>query len=317
MRTLVIQTYRTSEVAPWMQRCLDSVRSWSALQGYEYEFMDDRIFDLCGAEYLAGVGDNKRSITNLARLELARTRLAQGWERVVWLDADTFVFAPDRLTIDVTKGYAFAKEAWVWIDPQGRTMTEQGVHNAAFVFAGHHPDLDLLIHAIRHIVSTRRIHASYQVGTKLLVGLQYSLDFPVLTNIGMFSPDVMSAIALGQAPVLAALARASGYPSFAANLCLSLNGGMTREMIRTAMDRLETSRGQVVNQYLGGGGSDSVAATVMPARGLVSQSFQLDSPLWLLTRSARLLAVKLLPASVARMLRMAQAHLTREVISPQ
>ena len=196
-------------------------------------------------------------------------------------------------------------------------MLNRGYAYTTIISRKYHPDLDLLIHAIRHIVSTRRIHASYQVGTKLLVGLQYSLDFPVLTNIGMFSPDVMSAIALGQAPVLAALARASGYPSFAANLCLSLNGGMTREMIRTAMDRLETSRGQVVNQYLGGGGSDSVAATVMPARGLVSQSFQLDSPLWLLTRSARLLAVKLLPASVARMLRMAQAHLTREVISPQ
>jgi hypothetical protein len=291
-----------------MQRCLDSVRSWSALLGYDYELMDDRIFDLCGPAYLAAVGDNKRSITNLARLELARLRLGDGYDRVVWLDADTFVFAPDRLTIDLTSGYAFAKEAWVWNDDEGRTKTEEGVHNAAFVFAGHHPDLDFLIHAIRHIAGTRQIHASYQVGTKLLVGLQYSLDFPLLTNIGMFSPDVMIALAKDQAPLLATLARASGYPSYAANLCLSLNTGMTADMIDIAMDRLETTRGGVINDYLGADTRTAITSAVMPARSVTSQSFRLDSPGWLLTRAARVVMVRLLPKQCTRLLRMAQAR---------
>jgi hypothetical protein len=308
LKTLVIQTYRTHDIAPWMQRCLDSVRSWSARCGYEYELMDDRIFDLCGPEYLAAVGDNKRSITNLARLELARIRLAQGWERVVWLDADTFVFAPEKLTVDVTSGYAFGKETWAWADADGRTRTEQSVHNAAFVFVGHHPDLDLLIHTVRHIATTRKLHASFQVGVKLLAGLQYSLDFPLLTHIGMFSPDVIKAIALGHETLLAALARASGYPCYAANLCLSLTGGMTDEMIRITMDRLESGEGHVVNRYLGSASTDAVTTAVMPGRNVVSESFQLDSPVWLLARTARLLAVGILPAPLTRMLRKACAH---------
>src|SRR6202035_2631516 len=113
MKTVVLQSFRTTNVPAWMQRCMSSVRAWADLHGYDYEFMHDRIFDLCGADYLAQVGDNKRSITNLARLELIRLRLAGEFERAIWLDADTFVFAPATFRMDIREGYAFSREVWV------------------------------------------------------------------------------------------------------------------------------------------------------------------------------------------------------------
>jgi hypothetical protein len=55
-------------------------QAWAQKSGHEYQFVDAAIFDLCGAEYLARVGDNKRSITKLARLELTRKVLREGYE---------------------------------------------------------------------------------------------------------------------------------------------------------------------------------------------------------------------------------------------
>ena len=42
MKTLVIQSFRTHSVPPWIERCLDSVRRWAALRGYDYRLTDDR-----------------------------------------------------------------------------------------------------------------------------------------------------------------------------------------------------------------------------------------------------------------------------------
>src|SRR2546430_3171739 len=108
MRTIVLQSFRTRDVPDWIARCLASVRAWTERSGYAYWFADDGICDLCGAEYLARVGDNKRSITNLARLEFTSSALREGYDRAIWLDADVFVFAPDELSIDVTSRYAFS-----------------------------------------------------------------------------------------------------------------------------------------------------------------------------------------------------------------
>ena len=45
MRTLVVQSYRTRDVAAWIAQCLASVRDWAARRGFAYDFVDDRFFD--------------------------------------------------------------------------------------------------------------------------------------------------------------------------------------------------------------------------------------------------------------------------------
>jgi hypothetical protein len=310
MKTLVIQTFRTTGVSEWMQRCLASVRAWSAQRGYDHEFMDDAIFALCGEDYLAQVGDNKRSITNLARLELTRLRLDENYDRVIWFDADTFIFAPEKFTITLTDGYAFAKETWLWKDESGRTRTRQSVHNAAFVFAGHHPDLDLLIQTIRHIAATRQIHSNFQVGVKLVTGLHYSLGFPLMTNTGMFSPDTVKAIATNQTATLAVLAHTHGYPIHAANLCWSLSEDTPEATIMAAMDRLEQTHGAVINQGIARtDAAVTLIDTVMPTHNEHAALWQLDSPGWLLQRALAKFAAQCLPTRATDALRALQSRL--------
>jgi hypothetical protein len=250
MKTVVLQTFREHDVPDWMARCMASVRAWAAIRGYDYEFRGDEVLDLCGEAYLAAAGGEMRTITNLARLEWIRASLSAGHERAIWLDADTFVFDPDRFSLDVRSGYACGME--VWVSPNaGLPVVRHGVHNAALVFVGHHPDLDVMIALIRHIAATRPIESSWQVGVQLLTGLHAGLRFPLLTNVGMFSPSVVQAVATGRTALLRLMARENGYPIQAANLCWSFRETTGARFVKRAMDRLESSQGAVINRHLG------------------------------------------------------------------
>ncbi len=119
--TIVIQTFRNHAVPAWIKRGLDSVQNWARLHGYDYSLAGDEFYDLCGPEYLGRGGKNPQAITNLARLVATRQRLDAGYQRVIWMDADIFVFDPARLVFDfpsesVTTGYAFGHEVWLSLD---------------------------------------------------------------------------------------------------------------------------------------------------------------------------------------------------------
>jgi hypothetical protein len=250
VKTVVLQTFREHDTPGWMARCMASVSAWAAAQGYDYEFRGDEIFELCGGPYLAAAGGNMRTITNLARLEWIRASLNAGYERAIWLDADTFIFDPDAFSLDVRSGYACGME--VWVNPnEGRPIVRHGAHNAALVFVGPQPDLDWMINLIRHIAATRPIKTSWQVGVQLLTGLHAGLRFPLLTNVGMLGPSLVRAVATGDAGLLRLIARENGYPIQAANLCWSLREATGNRFIARAMDRLESSRGAVINRHLG------------------------------------------------------------------
>ena len=51
---------------------MKSVRDWAEVRGYDYEFIDDKIFDLVPEWYLKKAEGKITLITDLARLELAR-----------------------------------------------------------------------------------------------------------------------------------------------------------------------------------------------------------------------------------------------------
>lgn len=244
---MVIQSFRRANVPDWIERCLKSVRDWTAHKGYEYCFYGDEFFDLCGAEYLTRVSGNVRSITNLARLEATKIKLAEGYQRVIWLDADVFVFAPLQFSMDTDAAYAFGHEAWVEANADGSARPcETALHNAAFIFTSRQDDLDLFIHIIRHTVRHRTITSNYQVGVKLISGLAYPLNIETIKGVGMFSPAVLQAIAENNAAFLRQFLAFHGYQMQAANLGLSLNDAVI-PYVKLAMDRLEASAGNVVN----------------------------------------------------------------------
>jgi hypothetical protein len=78
----------------------------------------DEFYDLCGPEYLKHGNKNPQAITNLARLVATRQQLDAGYQRVIWLDADVFVFDAAQLVFNfpaehLTTGYAFGREVWL------------------------------------------------------------------------------------------------------------------------------------------------------------------------------------------------------------
>jgi hypothetical protein len=252
MKTVVAQSYRTNDVPEWIARCLESVRDWTARKGYDYQFADDSSFALCGEIYLARVGDNKCSITNLSRLELLRQAHRDGYDRAIWLDADIQVFDPERFDIDLDEGYAVARETWVDWAPGNRWTVRPTVNNSAMVFMRDEPDLDFLIAATRHVGLYRAIAHNFQVGVSLIRGLQVSLNFKLIENSGMFSSSILYAIARGLDLPLEAQARYHGAPVHAANLCGGAHAkpSIGEASIMLAMDRLSATKGDVINRWL-------------------------------------------------------------------
>src|SRR5581483_406260 len=115
MGVIILQSHRSRQEQTWIGRCIASVEKWAAMRGHDYAFVGDELFDLCGQDYLAQVRHaDVRAITNLARLELIRLKLAEGYDRAIWIDADVFVFAPHKLKLEIATRYAFARETWIW-----------------------------------------------------------------------------------------------------------------------------------------------------------------------------------------------------------
>lgn len=253
--TIVIQTFRRENIPAWMQRCLDSVRYWTALQGYDYDLAGDEFYELCGPEYLARGNKNPQAITNLARLIATRNRLDQGYKKVIWLDADVFVFAPRKLVLDfpaeeLPTGYAVGREVWANILEGTRFRVTQPVaHNAATYFTPQAVDLDMLINLIRHIDAKRELVSNLQVGVQLLRGLQYSLMFPTFSHVALISPLMIRSLHQGTLPVLKLYGRAYRYHAYAVNLGLSLQHEVTEEVLWSVMDLLERTEGEALNQH--------------------------------------------------------------------
>jgi len=254
--TLIIQAFVNQTTPEWIQRCLDSVRKWAGIHRYDYSLAGDEFYDLCGQEFLSRGRKNPRAITNLARLVATRQQLDAGYRQVIWMDADVFVFNPEKLIFDfpaerLTAGYAFGREVWV---DRGRLGILRAwrprAHNAATLFTQSAVDLDTLIALIRHIDSSREMTSNYQLGVGLLRGLQYSLMFQTFSHVGAFSPILIRALARRNKRLLRFYARAYRYQQYAANLCLSFIDRTKEDVLWSAMDQLESGSGDVINKYV-------------------------------------------------------------------
>jgi len=258
-RTLIIQSFRTHDVAPWQARCMQSVREWALASGYEYEFVDDRLFEFAPAWYRERCGTQRLPVTDLARLMLLRQALHErGYDRAAWLDADFLVFDPAGFTIAGIDSYAFAREIWLARDISGGLVEAVGVNNSVVVMCRGNPVLDFYIHACQAVVA--RCDPSMlqhnAVGTVLLSAIARGMPMPVVDGVGLISPAIVLELAgaTGQGNELTRLlARRSG-PLAALNLCGSLIGVPVHGIVGSEADMeaavkvLLGSRGEVINR---------------------------------------------------------------------
>jgi hypothetical protein len=219
---LVVQSCSPAQQQGWIGTCLESVQQWAASRGFAYRFVGDEIFRLVPDWYRDKTGSKKPVATDYARLVLLQQALDEGYDEVIWLDADVLVF--DRAMAFKFEGScAFGQE--IWVQPVDDTFAaRRNVHNAVCVFRQGCPVLPFLVHTVASII--HRIdpaHIAPQVvGPKLLTALYSICGFALLPQVGALSPAVVADMCDGTGPALNLLRRKSTVKPQAVNLCASL-----------------------------------------------------------------------------------------------
>lgn len=225
MSTLIFQSYRTHDVPHWITRCLESVQDWATTKGYDYRFIDDELFSYAPDWYREKVENNVQLVSDLSRLILARQFLQEGWQQVVWVDADILVFDPDDFRLKPAGDISFCKETWVDTDRQGRIIHQKKVNNSVTVFRKNSAFLHFYIEACLQMVrSSRKNPAPETVGTTFLTGLKKVYPLALIENVGIISPAMAYGLLSHQTDFSNKFRQWHGHPIRAANLCGSKEG---------------------------------------------------------------------------------------------
>jgi hypothetical protein len=253
---VVYQSFRVTNVPEWMGRCIASVKEWALKQGYEYRFFGDELFDFVPDWYKNRINNQIHLVADLARLEIAKQFLNNGYEQAIWIDADVLVFAPEQFTLPLDRSFAFCREMYVATDDNKQLVAYKRVNNAITLMSKGNSFLDFYIDACKNIVAQREQLKHTSVGTSFLTAMNQQLPIDHINQVGLFSPLVMHDIALGKGDALSLYMQAFATPIYSANLCFTFNGSkasgvnMSPELFSRVINNLCDTQGQVVNQYL-------------------------------------------------------------------
>ena len=222
-RTVVYQSFRTSNVPAWMTACMESAKQWAQASGFEYRFYDDQFFGFCPPWYREQVSNHILLMSDLARLVAGKALLDEGFERVIWVDADLLIFAPSAFKVHADTPFAFCRELWVGWE-NGKFVGWPRVNNAVCTFARGNSFLDFYIDAAQRIVRQALKLDPLSIGTTFLTGLHALMPIPQIQSVGTFNPILMDYLAQGRLEPLSEYRTKFANPIAAANLCGSFSG---------------------------------------------------------------------------------------------
>lgn len=244
MPGLVIQSHRSPLPAPWLKDCIDSVQAWAAVQGFDYRWLGDELFDPVPARLLAKTRRQPVVATDLARLYQLERALAEGYAPVLWLDADVLVFAPQRLTLPAA-GHGFGREFWLQRSESGAIKAYRRLHNAALLFYPADPVLPFYRFAAERLLERYAGDGMTPqlIGPKLVSALGSLAQFTALEAIVMLSPLVREALLSGDGRLVKRWWDGHQLAPAAVNLCSSLAGSdavmsATIQAFRSDIDKL-------------------------------------------------------------------------------
>ncbi len=254
MKTIVLQSFRQVDVPSWLTRSMESVRAWAGAHNWEYQRIGDEFFRFAPPWVRQRCDGNIYTLTDVCRLAWLRHTLADGYDRVVWADADILIFAPERLTVATRNGYAFAHELFLRVDTDGAVRPTIGINNALMVFEREQEVLDAYHAACLEVL--RRLPPGpvprTALGPTLLAALARESGLDTLAGVGLFTLAIMRQIAVGGGPLLALLAQLSPVPLGAANLCHFLRN----ETLLPQRPGFDALYAQGVQRLLASGGSE-------------------------------------------------------------
>lgn len=209
--TLVVQS-SSVEVPAWIKACLASVRAWAP----HHEHVGDELLDLAPGWVHDAARESRLPITDVARLELLRSRLAEGWSRVVWLDADVCVFDGSAIDVEIDADLAVCVERWITGAPGGGLQAAACVNNAA-LSARSVDALDALLAATLERVRAGAV-GPRALGPDLLTPMHRRAPFGEIVGVSVASPHVIR----GEPGAWDLLISSLSWPLGALNLCWSM-----------------------------------------------------------------------------------------------
>lgn len=244
--TLIYQSYRKHHVPEWIKHCLASVESWTRNEGFEYRFIDDELFEYAPGWYRRKVKNNVQLVSDLSRLILARKFMQEGFQRVIWVDADMLIFDPENFTIETTDEISFCRETWVDADLQGNIIHQKNVNNSISVFQQQNAFLNFYIEACLKIVeASGETPSQVQVGTSFLTTLNKVYPLSLIQNVGIISPALVHDLLTQRKDFIEKYLEWHGSSVYAANLC-----GSKENMVFNEVKINESAMGQVVEILL-------------------------------------------------------------------
>ena len=222
--TIVLQSHTSPLPFSWIQACLDSVKNWASDNQFDYTFIGDELFDHIDEDLLKKLGRQIVIATDLARIRLLQAYLKQGYDTVVWCDADFLIFAPKDFKLS-NDNFSLGREVWIqYNEKSAREFTAKvKVHNAFMMYSQGNSFLDFYCDTAEHLLHLNTANMPPQfIGPKLLTALHNIVHCPVAENAGMLSPLVIKDISYGSGSALDLYKKQSKYPTYAANLCSSL-----------------------------------------------------------------------------------------------
>ena len=220
--TLVFQAWSGGGIAPWLRTCLASVAAWARRRGHDHVLLGDEFLRVLPDWYAARCGRERLPLTDLARLLWTRRYLAEGWPRVVWLDADVLVLVAHEFAIGSDAPHALGREYWLWHEPDGTLGTRWSITNCVTMFTKASSLLPFYIDACETIVRTvPQIHR-LSLGPNFLTALSGAVPLPLVPDLATLSPVLIDAVAQGQDETVAAHAAGWNAPIRAVHLCRSL-----------------------------------------------------------------------------------------------
>jgi hypothetical protein len=224
-----------------MEKTIHSVKTWAALRRFDYRFLGDELFDVLSKNLLKKIRTQPVVASDLARLKALQSALEEGYQTVIWCDADFLIFLPEIFDLP-SENYGLGREIWIQPDSRsGKPRAYVKVHNAFLFFREGNAFLDFYTDSAERLI---HIHdgpfAPQFLGPKFLTAIHNIVRCPVVESAGMLSPLVIKDLLNGSGPFLDLFRDHARHPLAAANLCgsLSANGEMSHQDISNVIDLL-------------------------------------------------------------------------------
>jgi len=212
MKTIVLQTFKTENIPEWIEYCMASVKSWALSNEYSYKRLGDEFFDYV-PEWVNQVHGRKfYPRTDIARLLMIKEYLI-AYERVIWVDADEFIFKPEAIILPEKYDYLFSLEFYKGM---------ASINNSFLMFT--RKAENTLDHYIRVALAKFR---TLGIITRSGIGgdMIKSLEIPkyCITFNGLMNKDTILALQQNNVQILTDYSNTSMFEQFMFNVSLSLN----------------------------------------------------------------------------------------------